>query len=72
MSHKNIVEVAAKAGSVFDPGTDKIPSAYQMSLEDMTFLYKCDKPLWQIIDIVFRFGFVMGNRATISRKMDRL
>jgi len=54
-----------------------IPSSYDMSLEDTTELYKLcatggSNAIIAAIMTAFRFGFVMGNRATHSRKLQRL
>lgn len=54
-----------------------IPCSYDMSLEDMQELLKLgcsgNRELILIaITTAFRFGFVMGNRATHSRNMRRL
>ena len=54
-----------------------IPSAYDISLEDMTDLFSLvldNKPnglYWAVVR-AFEFGFVMGNRCTHSRKLKRL
>ena len=50
-----------------------IPTAYDMTLEDSADLMELAKtnPFWAI-HYAFVFGFVMGNRATITRKLKRL
>lgn len=57
-----------------DVHLSKVPSAYDMSLEDtqgLTEMAMTGDPFWAI-HYAFLFGFVMGNRATITRKMKRL
>ena len=52
----------------------KVPSEYDMGLEDfhdLTGKALHGDPAYAI-HYAFLFGFVMGNRATISRKMKRL
>lgn len=54
-----------------------IPDSYDMGLEDLTeLLHKAlsndhNEALAAIVT-AFRFGFAMGNRATHSRKLQRL
>ena len=54
--------------------TSVIPSAYDMSIEDMRGIFEMmlDGKYWEAIETAFDFGFVMGNRATHSRKLKRL
>jgi hypothetical protein len=62
------------------PDEDKlslIPYDYDLGLEDLSGLaeYAMSGPkdaVFYAIVKAFMFGFVMGNRATISRKMKRL
>jgi len=57
-----------------DPKKSLLPSAYDMSLEDtseLTGMAMEGNPFWAI-HYAFLFGFVMGNRATHSRKIKRL
>lgn len=55
-----------------------IPYAYDISLEDMTYLFDLAMSdenrdgLYHAITRAFMFGFVMGNRCTHRRKMKRL
>jgi hypothetical protein len=52
-----------------------IPSAYEMGAKDMTDLIGLvleKGQYWEAISAAFKFGFVMGNRATHSRKLKRL
>ena len=51
-----------------------IPFAYDMNLPDMAALAKMakDGELFKALCLAFDFGFVMGNRATHSRKLRRL
>ena len=52
----------------------KVPSEYDMCLEDfsgLTGMALREDPAYAV-HYAFLFGFVMGNRATISRKMKRL
>ena len=54
-----------------------IPDAYDMHMEDMQELIKLaftrnGEAVYTAIETAFRFGFVMGNRATHSRKLRRL
>ena len=52
----------------------KVPTEYDMSLEDtagLTEMAMKGDPFYAI-HYAFLFGFVMGNRATITRKMKRL
>lgn len=52
----------------------KVPTEYDMGLEDfhdLTGMAIHGDPAYAI-HYAFLFGFVMGNRATISRKMKRL
>jgi hypothetical protein len=52
----------------------KVPSVYDMGLEDFSELTGKalhDDPAYAI-HYAFLFGFVMGNRCTHSRKMKRL
>ena len=54
-----------------------IPDAYDIGLEDASYLYQLvttgdgDK-IFLALRLAFTFGFVMGNRATHSRKLKRL
>lgn len=52
----------------------KVPSGYDMSLEDYSELtgMAIHKDPAYAVHYAFLFGFVMGNRATITRKMKRL
>ena len=55
--------------------TSVIPTAYDMSAKDMTDLIRMileKGDYWEAIAAAFDFGFVMGNRATHSRKLRRL
>lgn len=57
-----------------DPRNSLLPSAYDMSLEDfseLTGMALMKDPAYAI-HYAFLYGFVMGNRATITRKMKRL
>lgn len=57
-----------------DPRRSKVPTEYDMSLEDyseLTGMALMKDPAYAI-HYAFLFGFVMGNRATITRKMKRL
>lgn len=52
----------------------KVPTEYDMSLEDtagLTEMAMNGDPFYAV-HYAFLFGFVMGNRATITRKMKRL
>jgi hypothetical protein len=52
----------------------KVPTEYDMGLEDfhdLTGMAIHGDPAYAI-HYAFLFGFVMGNRATITRKMKRL
>ena len=51
----------------------KVPSEYDMSLEDTGELMRlaAENPFYAV-HYAFLFGFVMGNRATITRKLKRL
>lgn len=69
---RDLVKTAAKAGA---PTDDRIiPNAYQLSIEDLARLFELshEGKIMEVIDLAFRFGFVMGNRATVSRKLKRL
>jgi len=55
----------------------KIPTAYDMSLDDLRELMKMSMTsdsgkICQAITSAFLFGFVMGNRATKARNLPRL
>lgn len=56
------------------PAACIIPSPYDMSQEDLAGLIRmaASGDLAKAIIMAFDFGFVMGNRATISRKLKRL
>ena len=67
---KTVEPQDASAGSV-------IPSAYDIDLEDMNGLYALTRSngndgLYRALIMAFRYGFVMGNRATHSRSIRRL
>lgn len=70
-------ENAIKAVKPDENKSGLIPSEYDMGLEDLSGLAEyamsgsTDAVIYAIIK-AFSFGFVMGNRATISRKMKRL
>ena len=75
MAKRDFMNVVSKTGTVWN---SPIPEYYHLNMEDMMLLFNLyldsseeDKldAVWRIIDLVFRFGFVMGNRATIRRKM---
>lgn len=58
-------------------GYSKIPSSYDMGYEDFAGLLRLANSdeydaAYKAIIRAFHFGFVMGNRATISRKLPRL
>lgn len=56
-----------------DAQQSRIPSAYDMSMKDASELTKMAKEdPFNAITLAFLFGFVMGNRATITRKMKKL
>lgn len=57
-----------------DNSLTKVPTEYDMSLEDYSELtgMALQKDPAYAIHCAFLFGFVMGNRATITRKMKRL
>ena len=63
---------AVKPGD--EMGHSLVPYAYDMNLEDFSdlvgFALKGDPA--QAVSLAFLFGFVMGNRATITRKLKRL
>lgn len=56
---------------------DAIPGTYDMKVNDLSDLISLaysderDK-IYKAIKLAFEFGFVMGNRATLSRKLKRL
>lgn len=57
-----------------DVKESRVPSAYDMSLEDtkgLTEMAMKGDPFYAI-HYAFLFGFVMGNRATHSRQLKRL
>ena len=69
---------AIKAAAPNDLFSDTIiPDAYDIGIEDATYLYQLvisgngDK-IFRALRLAFTFGFVMGNRATHSRKLKRL
>lgn len=54
-----------------------IPGAYDMGYEDFSGLLELlhsgnPDDQWKAIVLSFEFGFVMGNRCTIRRKLRRL
>jgi len=51
-----------------------IPYSYDMSMEDMTELMEMalDGRAFEALSLAFSFGYVMGNRATINRKLKKL
>lgn len=55
-------------------GGSKVPYAYDIGSKDMVGLYEMmlEGKYWDAITAAFHFGFVMGNRATHSRKLKRL
>ena len=57
-----------------DAHLSKVPTEYDMSVEDFSDLtgMAMQKDPAYAIRYAFLFGFVMGNRATISRKLKRL
>lgn len=57
-----------------DVSHSKVPTAYDMSLEDTAGLMEMamKRDSFYAVHYAFLFGFVMGNRATITRKMKRL
>ena len=57
-----------------DNRLSKLPTEYDMCLEDYSDLVgmALHKDPAYAIHYAFLFGFVMGNRATITRKMKRL
>ena len=57
-----------------DDHLSRVPSEYDMSLEDFSELTgkAINGDPSYAIHYAFLFGFVMGNRATITRKMKRL
>ena len=72
----NIAKIAAKTGTLTDIKNEKIPAAYQPDLIDMELLFKMalssSTGLWEALDTVFRFGYVMGNHATLNRGLKRI
>ena len=57
-----------------DTNPTKVPSGYDMCLEDYSDLVgmALQKDPAYAIHYAFLYGFVMGNRATITRKLKRL
>ena len=54
-----------------------IPTAYDLGLEDLQELFEfctsgSNNAVVAAIITAFRYGFVMGNRATLSRNLKRL
>ena len=76
MSKRDMLKTAKLAGTIEKETI--IPEAYQMSVTDLSALYeqymasKDQNKFWVLIDTAFRFGFVMGNRATINRGIKRI
>ena len=72
----NIVKTAARTGSLENIAGEMIPGPYQPDLEDMQQLFELAMSpgagLWKALDIAFRFGFVMGNHATINRGIKKI
>ncbi len=67
---ENALESIAPGGKT---ELSKIPSGYDMSYEDtegLTELAMTDP--FYAVHYAFLFGFVMGNRATITRKLKKL
>lgn len=69
-----LFENAMKAIEPNETKGNGIPTAYDMSLEDTTELTRMamEEDPFLAVHYAFMFGFVMGNRATHSRKLRRL
>ena len=72
-----VFQNAIKAVRPNDDQNSIIPLPYDMSCEDfrdlMEMAFSGDtEAQWKAIALSFEFGFVMGNRATIARKLKRL
>ena len=67
-------ENAIKSISCNGDVQSKVPSEYDMTLEDFAGLTRMaiKKDPAYAVHYAFLFGFVMGNRATIRRKLPRL
>lgn len=67
-------ENAIKAVKENDWTPSTIPPSYDLGAEDMTALGQMamDGQIFKALCMAFDFGFVMGNRATISRNLKRL
>lgn len=65
---------AIKAARPDDKTQRTIPHGYDMNADDFLALIKMARSgnMYEAISQAFCFGFVMGNRATISRKLKRL
>ena len=68
---ENAIKSARPDGSAH---SSVIPSCYDMSADDTAELMELaySKDPFRAIHLAFVFGFVMGNRATHSRKLKRL
>ena len=57
-----------------DPRKAKVPQGYYINMEDVSWLVgkALREDPFYAIHYAFLYGFVMGNRATITRKMKKL